>query len=339
MIDLGRKGDFIAVVQGDSHVTGQNPISRKDFYPDTILRKQEEVLELAATVEADMILGVGDVFHAPDPSNTTKGRLGAILQNKPCPFYSIAGNHDLFGGNMATYPRTGMGLIEKLKALTLIHDDKPLIFRKGKLRIQLTGQNYHFNIDHRDPVMDYCRKKADGVTHAIHLAHGYLTDKKLLFPHTLISRIKDETEVDATFSGHLHTSFFEEHDGKIFANPGAMGRISASKGEMRAPHVFILRITQEGELTVEKYFLKTAEKAEDVLDRSHLKDDDAHFHKMSEFLDGITHLTQNANSVLDIYEILHQLTSDEDIDPDVKQDALAAISEAETELQGGGNTQ
>lgn len=337
MINLGREGDFVSIIVGDPHVTGQNPVSRLDFYPETILNKFKEIMTLADQIRADLILSVGDIFHTPDPANTTKGKLGAILQKRPCPFLTLAGNHDLFGGNFATVERTGVGLLEKFDALSIIHDEKPLFFKKGKLRVQLTGQNYHFNIDHRNPEMDYCRRKAEGVTHAIHLAHGYLTDKKLLFPHTLISRIKEFTEADVTISGHLHTPFRQEHEGKIFANPGALGRISASTGEMRQPKVFILRITQEGVLTLEDYFLRTAKAPEEVLDRSHLTEDDSHYYKMSAFLEGLTQLSQKTNQVLDIYDILHQVTEDENIDEEVKQEALRAISEAEAELQGGGS--
>lgn len=336
MINLGTNNDFVAIIMGDSHVTGQNPISRKDFYPDTIIRKFEEVISLAGNLQADMILSVGDIFHTPDPSNTTKGKLGAVLQTKPCPFYTLAGNHDLFGGNFSTYERTGVGLLQKLNALSILHDDKPLFFKKGKLRVQLTGQNYHFNIDHRNPEMDYCRRKAEGMTHSIHMAHGYLTDKKLIFPHTMIDRIRENTDADVTLTGHLHNPFRKEYDGKIFANPGGLGRMTSSTGDMRMPKVFILRITQEGVLTLEDYFLKTALAAEEVLDRSHLQTDETHYYKMAAFMDSLSELNQKSNQSLDIYEILHQVTEDKNIDPAVKEDALLAISLAEAELQGAG---
>lgn len=335
MINLGSSNDYVSIIIGDSHVTGQNPVSRKDFYPETIIKKFKEIMELAREIKADNIMSVGDIFHTPDPSNTTKGRLGEVLQTRPCPFYTLAGNHDLFGGNFATYERTGIGLLQKLKSLDILHDDKPLFFKKGKLRIQLTGQNYHFNIDHRNPEMDYCRRKADGITHSIHLAHGYLTDKKLIFPHTMIDRVKDLTEADVTISGHLHKTFRKEHNGKIFANPGPLGRMTSSTGDMIRPKVFILRITQEGVLTLEDYFLKVAQAPEEVLDRTHLKNDETHYYKMAAFMESLSQLNQKTNQSLDIYEILHQVTEDEKIDPLVKADALLAISHAEAELQGG----
>lgn len=335
MINLGNSGDFISIIVGDPHVTGQNPVSRKDFYPETILHKFKEILQLSEDINADAIFSLGDLFHTPDPSNTTKGELGAILQQRKVPFYTLAGNHDLFGGNFSTYKRTGIGLLEKMGALDIILDHKPLFFKKGRLRIQVTGQNYHFNIDHREPELDYCRNKAEGVSHSIHLAHGYLTDKKLLFPHTMISRVQELTEADATFSGHLHNPFRVDYQGKVFANPGALGRITASMGEMRQPKVFILRISESGELTVEDYFLKTAVKPDDVLSRDHLKSDESHYYKMGAFIEGLTQLNQNTNQTLDIYEILHQVSESEGIEQEVKEDALHAISEAETELQGG----
>lgn len=103
------------------------------------------------------------------------------------------------------------------------------------------------------------------------------------------------------------------------------------------PHVFIIRITQEGEVTFEKYFLKTAKKPEEVLDRKHLKDENEHLLKMGEYLNSITSLTSKTNAMLDVYDMLHQISEDEKIDPEVKQEALRAISNAEAELQGGMN--
>lgn len=332
MINLGNSGDFIAIIIGDPHVTGQNPVSRKDNLPETILKKMKEVIFLARDLKADMMLSVGDLFHTPDPSNITKGKLGALLNLRPCDFYTLAGNHDLFGGNMQTYERTGLGLLEKMGSIKVFKEE-PLFFKKGNIRFQVTGQNYHNQIDKRNPELDYCRTKAEGITHSLHMAHGYLTDKKLLFSHTMIDRIQDITEADVTISGHLHTPFRKDINGKIFANPGALPRLSASKGEMRRPKVFILRITQEGVLTLEDYYLKTAHPFDSVLDRSHLEEDFAHQQKMIAFIDGISELTNRTSQNLDIYDIIEEISREENIDTKVKDSVLSAISDAEAEIQ------
>lgn len=332
MINLGNTGDFVAVIIGDPHVTGQNPTSRKDNFPDTILKKMKEVFQLSRSIEADVMFSLGDLYNVPDPSNITKGRLGALLNKRPCEFYTLAGNHDLFGGNLDTIQRTGLGLLEKTGALK-IFSEEPIFFKKGNIRFQVTGQNYHSQIDKRNPELDYCRTKAEGVTHSMHLAHGYLTDKSLLFSHTMIDRIQDHTEADLTISGHLHFPFRKDIDGKIFANPGALGRRSASKGEMRRPKVFILRITQEGVITLEDYYLKTALPFDSVLDRSHLEEDFAHKQKMINFIDGISELTTRTSQNLDIYEIVEDISREDNIDPKVKDSVLRAISLAEAEIQ------
>lgn len=335
MLNLGDTGDFVSIIVGDAHVSGQNPIARKDNYPLTILRKMEEVIDISRELGADAIFSVGDIFHTPDPSNITKGNLGHILNKRECPFITLGGNHDLFGGNMETFLRTGIGLFSKLGNLEILQDDTPRFFKKGRIRFQLTGQNYHPSIDHRNPEMDYCRTKAEGITHSMHMAHGYLTDKKLLFPHTLIERIKDSTGADVTISGHLHTPFRVNHNGKIFANPGALGRRSASAGEMRMPKVFILRITQEGVLTLEDRYLQTAAPPEEVLNREHLEEDHIQNYRMSRFIDGLADLNKATSQTIDIYEIVHQVAEDEHIEEAVKQDVLAAISAAEAEVQIG----
>lgn len=333
MINLGNEGEIVIIAVGDPHVSGQNPISRVDEYPETILKKIDEIGELAEEIEADATLYLGDMFHTPDPSNTTKGELGAILQKRTGRKYTLAGNHDLYGGNFNSYKRTGLGLLEKLKTISILRDEKPLFFKKGNLKLQITSQNFHHYIDKRDPALDYVRKKAEGMTHSIHLAHGYLTDRKLLFSHTMVSDIWDDTEADLTLSGHFHTPFRVEHNGKIFANPGALGRMSASRADRRMPKVFIIRIKQDGTMTVEDYFLKTAKPYEEIIDGSHLEEDNDFAFKMSAFVEELTALSQDTDKVLDIYEIIQRVSEDEKIEPAVKEEVLRTVSEAEAEIQ------
>lgn len=326
---LGSDGDLKVIIVGDPHVTGTNPVARIDDYTETILKKFEELAEMSENV--DVICILGDVFSTPDTSNIVKGNLGRVLSKFKCPVYTIAGNHDLFGGNMTTYKRTGLGLMERLGLINIIKDDDNLFFQKGQLKLLIKGQNYHPMIDMRVKELDYARKKESNATHLIHLVHGYMTSKKLIFPHTLISEIAHLTEADATFSGHYHQPFMEIVGGKYFANPGSLGRTKSSIGEFRRPKVFMVNISQEtGVLTVESVYLQSAPPPTEVLSREHLKsEDDESTVKINQFMDKLLTINIKNDHRIDTKSIVERVSTEENIEEEVKVETMKAISEAE----------
>lgn len=326
-----RNNTFKAIIVGDVHSMGHNPKNRKDFYPDALSEKLTEIIFLSKEISADAIFFTGDFFHSPDVAFTTVARYGRILMRASCPRYSILGNHDIHGGNIDTYLRCGIGLLEWFNILKIIQNDEPLFFEKGNNKIQITGQSYHYDIDQRDPILDYCRKKENGATHLFHFAHGYLHDKRLPFRHTLVNDIKDHTEADITFTGHLHFPYFVQiEDGKIFTNPGAIGRITASKTEMRTPYVYILTVEEDGEISLRTHALKTAKDPEEVLDRSKLDEEDIEFYKMNAFLNSIQDVI--SVQVLDLEEIVNRIAEEQQIDDEVRKDTLNEIAIAKEEI-------
>lgn len=326
-----RDNVFRAVIVGDVHSMGHSPKNRKDFYPDALSDKLLEVVNLCNRINADALFFTGDFFHSPEVAFTTVARYGRILMKAMCARYSILGNHDIHGGNIDTYLRCGIGLLEWFNILKIIPNDEPIFFEKGNNKIQITGQSYHYDIDKRDPILDYCRKKENGATHLFHFAHGYLHDKRLPFRHTLVNDIKNHTEADITFTGHLHFPYFvQTEDGKIFTNPGALGRITASKSEMRMPYVYILTVEENGEIHLDTYVIQTAKNPDEVLDRSKLDEEDIEFYKMNAFLTSI----QNVISVqvLDFEEIINRIAEEQQIDDEVRRDTLNEIAIAKEEI-------
>ena len=318
---------------GDIHNMGNNPTCRTDFFPETLNKKINEVVDIVNNENADLVLFTGDLFHTPDTANQIVKNFGKNLLRINCPKYSLIGNHDIYGGNLNSAERSKIGLLEAFDVLNLFTDNNPLIFEKDNIKVQITGQSYVSDIDTAtDKQKYYCVKKQENVDVAIHLIHGFLIDTSLPFPHTSVNEIKD-TEADITISGHLHYPFEKVIDNKLFINPGALGRITASKTELRQP--FILKIEIEGNTyQVTKVPITSAPAFEEVIDRTKLKEDLKEIYNLDAFINSIKSFS--AQNDLDFEQLVKYLAKEENVSEKVVEDTIAEINKAQEQLFSGG---
>ena len=171
----------------------------------------------------DYVLHGGDFFDVPAPALVSVLiflRSTSSLMFRYILYQAIMTS---FGHNIETLPRTMLGFAARLGIVHLVGREAIYLEKKG-LRVQLTGQGYHYEMDRRDRRLDYVVKKKD-CDYAIHMVHGMLL-QRALFPgafYTLIEQISD-TEADFTLAGHNHLGFPDTViDGKYFINPGASG--------------------------------------------------------------------------------------------------------------------
>lgn len=232
----------------DSHIRGTNPKSRTDSFFHTVKIKLQEIQSVAREESVDYILHGGDLFDRPDVSISVMNEIIPILKGFSAPIYAISGNHDIYGHNPVTLPRTMMGLLDTLGIIHLINHRR-ILLKDEETTVQLSGSPYMYGLDReenrhlyivddRDPDADY----------AIHLVHGFLMagEVRAMFSHTTIDDIKD-TKADLTLCGHLHDGFpLTEVDGKSFLNPGAMVRISNSMKELkRRPKIVLIDVKKD----------------------------------------------------------------------------------------------
>jgi DNA repair exonuclease SbcCD nuclease subunit len=319
----------------DDHKRGTTPANRKDNFPDTLAKKLREVAAIAREREVDFILHGGDFYDVPVPAISVCGNFLEIYQQFPAPVLIIPGNHDLFGHNAETLPRTMLGLAARLGIVRMLPPE-PLYLTKGSLRLQLTGRGYHHEIDRRDrdPRQDYVVQKRN-CDYAIHMVHGMLLDRAS-FPgpfYTLIEQIW-ETEADFTLAGHNHLGFPDVlHDGKYFLNPGALARLSNHPLEIRRP-VQVIYIDLGGSRPAfEKIVLRSAPPGEEVLDRS--KQEEASFQE--ERLAGYLAEVKAAGSFerADVRLLVEEIARSGNLEPRVRNEALRRISLAEEALTTG----
>ncbi|SHH00013.1 DNA repair exonuclease SbcCD nuclease subunit [Thermosyntropha lipolytica DSM 11003] len=316
----------------DTHLRGNTPQSRLDNLPETLKSKLEEVVKLAADLKVDYILHGGDFFDSPSPSLAVSGDLLECFRQFSCPVYAISGNHDLFGGNIHSLNRTLLGFLHRLGFIRLVLPGEKIYLKKHDTVLQLTGQPYHYEIDQRDPHLDYAVKK-ENADLALHMVHGMLLERPLPKEanFTLIDRIKD-TEADITLCGHYHSGLgIIEKEGKIFANPGALVRLSNDKQEMTR-RVGVILVKLEGEKPVCEFIpLISARPGNEVLTREEIEHRSDLRIKLANF---IKEVRQNAEfERMNARRIIEEIARGEAIDKEAKEEALKRIAWVEEELR------
>lgn len=317
----------------DDHKRGTSPENRTDNFPETLLRKLQEVVKIAQEYEVDYILHGGDFFDVPAPAISVCGDFLGVYQQFSVPIFTIPGNHDLFGHNTATLPRTMLGFIARLGIVRLVGRE-PIYLEKNGLRVQLSGQGYHFEMDRREPQLDYVVQKKD-CDYAIHMVHGMLLQRSI-YPgaiYTLIEQIWD-TEADFTLVGHNHLGFPDtEKDGKYFLNPGALVRLSNHQHEIKRPIQVLIIDFSGSSPTYEKVRLKSAAPGEDVLDRSRLAEAAFREQKLAGYLAEVK--AAGSYERTDVRVLLQEIAASEKIPPAVIDEALCRISLAEEAISLG----
>lgn len=256
----------------DTHLRGNPPEARVDDFAESVKAKLREIVSLAGDLGVAAAIHGGDLFDVPEPGLGQVGEYLEILRGLPCPLYIVEGNHDIYGHNPATLPRTLLGLLVRLGVVRLLTPE-PVYFGDGNVRVQITGRGFHAEIDRRSPALDYAAAKR-GCDVAVHVAHGMALPGELdgagfLPVFTPLADIAGATEADYTLLSHYHFPFEAKIDGKRFLNPGSLVRLSAHPSDAaRMPQVLVLDI--DGAASHRFVPLSCARLGEEVLDRAHL---------------------------------------------------------------------
>lgn len=319
----------------DTHIRGATPKNRLDVYVDTLKEKLEEVIELANSEQVDVLLHGGDVFDRPDLSPNVVGQFAKIFMKASMPIYVVAGNHDTFGHNPDTISRTMLGLMDSFGVMTVIGPSNPVLIEKGSISVQISGQPYHYDLDQRDPKLDYYPTNDTNATYLIHIVHSMLVEKALPegVPHTMIDHIWGTT-ADIILTGHFHGGFgIKERNGKFMCNPGALSRVNNHWSEIsRMPKVVIGDIDEAG-ISLREVPIRCAKKGEEVLDRSFLEKAVHQEEMLHSFVQQIKE-TSNFQS-LNMSDIISEIASLKSVEDKVKQEALRRMTKIEEMWKDG----
>ena len=146
----------------DTHIRGTAPRSRTDDFVEALRNKLNEVIDIAGREKVNAVLHGGDLFDRPDLSPAVVRDFARLLRRLEIPVYTIAGNHDIYGHNPETVDRSMLGLLDAFGTVGLIRSGEKICLEEGGIRVQLTGQPFHYDLDRRDPALDYVGKNETG---------------------------------------------------------------------------------------------------------------------------------------------------------------------------------
>lgn len=333
----------------DTHIRGTSPRSRLDDMPATLKAKLAEVVALAKRHGVAAILHGGDLFDRPDVAPAVALEFLRVLMEAPCPIYGIAGNHDVYGFNPQTVPRTMLGLFDGFKLFRLIRPGERAWVEQDGITLQVTGQEFHAELDRRNPVLDYCvvpegvggslHERSPEADFAIHLTHGLLLERAFFegSAHTLLDHVMAQTVADVTFGGHYHPGWSKlyEVDGHLFINPGALVRLGNQSADFRRPVQVVLLTLEKGRpVKAELIPLATARPGEEILDRSEESTQMARERALADFIQGIGDASQF--EVLEVQAIMERIAVNGGVPAPVKTEALRRLGLAQEELARGG---
>lgn len=321
------------LVLNDTHIRGTTPQNRVDDFSAALKGKLLEIKEIVKQKEVDFILHGGDLFDRPDTAPSVVSDFIQILRDFEVPIYIVAGNHDLYGHNPTTLPRTMLGLLDASGIVEVLNLGKERIIESGGIRLQLQGSPYFYDLDSSDEPDKYLLKKRTDVDYAVNLVHGFLLPQPLGIDidYTLIDDIQ-ATEADITITGHYHTGFGIEEmaDRQYCLNPGSIVRVGAYPSELnRIPQVAVIELASEG-IDIRLHQLDTAKSGEEVLDRSQIELNEYRNQKLADFTQSIKGAGEF--NFLEVKEILDELADNKDLKMEVKKEARDRITKAEEDL-------
>lgn len=266
------------LVVGDNHCKDKNPANRIDEYWLTSTNKFLETLEIAEANKVDYVIYLGDIFDhrlsGPKTRNTLIKHLHSQPNGEPWSFrkFVVVGNHDI----ESSYPLMESDLGSLIEAN---------VIEKMDYCAEFSVAFAHFNPDIEENLEKGFLTTQPAVIWACHAA---ISDKpNNMYRVTMFKDLPLHPNTQVVFAGHIHTPMSQERsDGKIFINPGAVGRTSAKKDNLeRDIYVVMLEYDLDGNTYKIEYIpLKTALPAEQVFRLEEIKEEKAVKQELKEFV-------------------------------------------------------
>jgi len=302
----------------DTHLQEIPISSRKDNYFESIIRKIEEIKDIANSENVDYVLFGGDFFSKPSPSDEVIISLIQILKKfNSRPIITILGNHDIEGRNPDTYNRKAVKILEEAHLIKVLKDGEN--YPPFDTEIEIQGVNYKNGVD-SNPDLLKVEKKRKGLI-LIQMVHSYVLPFKTNFQTLSLEEVANITEADIILIGHYHDGFGERRvNGKIFISPGSIARDSINQFN-RIPQVVLIKI-DGSKIDIEFIKLKNVLKKEEIESKDMKEIEDFIFNDFFQTLQG---------KEIDSFEpekIIDEILKDENVDQEVKKEVLKRYEEA-----------
>ena len=329
------------LVTGDLHFRASNPRSRLDDYPITCIEKLQEIFKIAKDQNVSAIIIPGDLFDTPNISYSGFGQLATTLSKAPCRIFTVPGNHDIYGHNLGSTPRTPYGLLEALGIITCVSESGKEMIVEGWDGVGGFVSGHGFNAETDHDLMQYSINIPMRHRILIHITHGMLLvdPPPANMPHTLVADLEAipvDRRPQILINGHYHLGLPLTRIGDtLIINPGAITRVNASREEM-ARTVQVAMVTIEGKYKYDAEFipLKSARPAEEVLSREHLEEAKERNQRLTEFLRLLG--DQAEAKFMEVREIIEDIARMDGLPEEVKAEAIKRINEAKEKMDQKG---
>ena len=242
MSDVMQRKLFI----GDNHIDNITPTSRCDNYMEATLDELQESLEIAKKYKCGSVIFLGDIFHRMEVGAWCRNAVIRILRadkdGSPWPFRKLVciGNHDV-DHNLQNLKKSSLGTLLEAEVIEMVDEDEDLRISFCHFRNSLVNEMKAGLLKETSmPIV---------VVHASVVLAPYHGD------YVLFDELPLSNETKFVIAGHIHFPMeSSRRDGKLFINPGNVGRERATKENMsRVPRVLLLEHNEDCSQHRQKY--------------------------------------------------------------------------------------
>jgi len=245
------------LVVGDSHLTGRNPIARKDDLVSVQFEKWEYIVDIANEYDVP-IIHTGDIFNVAIIANSLLTKFGEILSKLNNPLYFVWGNHDLQYHSMDMWNRTSLGVLwknnNKVKHISEFWEDYKIWW--AWLDWESNEIKWYGDL----PDLFLCHKAVVNTKIAGSSGSWILKDKEFCIP---INELKYDFKL--IICGHWHKKYIYKYKNTKIINPGPTIRRTVEEWFM--PTVTLLNL----DTLIHKNFDISDQDPEQVLSRTHIE--------------------------------------------------------------------
>jgi DNA repair exonuclease SbcCD nuclease subunit len=303
---------------GDQHSEDKTPKSRKDDYLLAILKKLEEIVEIAKTRKVDAIVLLGDLFHKMEPSGKCRNSIISLFLRCDIPIYVTLGNHDI-KNSLHNLPNSALGTLIETGVVQYIEYSDDLSIYFG---------HYHPGIEEELKNGEYADKNF-----TIYTFHANIADKAMMFEHVLFSDVKVHPNCKLVVAGHIHRQMDGVNDdGVIFQNPGSICRNEMNDYNLHhMPGVFIVEYEPNGDIIRSKMIsLESAQSSDDIFRIDEITEEKDNKADTKKYMQQITKLSSFTYGS-DKYISLKNSGQIKQIEPAIIDIAVGAVKEINAE--------
>jgi DNA repair protein SbcD/Mre11 len=247
------------ILTADNHFQINTPVSRKDDFIATQIRKMSFLKELSKKHNAT-ILNAGDTTHKAREERTTE-LLNLLMDNLPH-MVGILGNHDLLAHRMDNLPKSIMSILIKTGLYQVLSSNEPYHLTDD---IDLYGFHWGEELCHFDTHPD---KTNIAIWHKLILGRDDTLSKYVSNPVFGDNVLKNFPEYDIILTGDNHTPFIFSDGDRHLVNPGSLLRLNTKQKDFK-PRVYLYDTNTKA---LELIYIPIEE---DVISTNHLSEKEA----------------------------------------------------------------